>query len=66
MKKPTIKVMIVDDSAVVRQTLSDILNSDDELEVISYAQDPIAAAKKIRDEAPMSLLWMLKCHGWMV
>ena len=47
-----IKVMIVDDSAVVRQTLTDIFSSDDELEVIATAQDPIIAAKKISLHAP--------------
>jgi two-component system, chemotaxis family, protein-glutamate methylesterase/glutaminase len=45
MKK--IKVMIVDDSALVRQTLSGILNNDPEIEVIATAADPIFAAQKI-------------------
>lgn len=51
-KSRKIKVMIVDDSAVVRQTLSDIFSSDKEIEVISTAQDPIIAAKKMSMEAP--------------
>ena len=50
MKK--IKVLIVDDSAVVRQTLSAIFNMDPELEVIGVAADPYFAAKKIRKEVP--------------
>ena len=33
-----VKVMVVDDSAVVRQTLTDLLNSDDELEVIEIGR----------------------------
>ncbi|MBU2511795.1 chemotaxis response regulator protein-glutamate methylesterase [bacterium] len=50
MKK--IKVMIVDDSAVVRQTLEQIINSDSQLEVIATAQDPFVAAKKLIKEVP--------------
>lgn len=50
MKK--IKVMIVDDSALVRQSLTSILNSDNEIEVIATAQDPIFAARKITHETP--------------
>ncbi|MBN1181243.1 MAG: chemotaxis response regulator protein-glutamate methylesterase [Bacteroidales bacterium] len=50
MKK--IKVLIVDDSAVVRQTLSAILSSDPHIEVIGVAADPYFAANKIRKEIP--------------
>jgi len=47
-----IKVLIVDDSAVVRQTLSSILNQDNEIEVMGVAADPYFAANKIREEVP--------------
>lgn len=47
-----IKVLIVDDSAIVRQTLSNILNSDEEIEVVATAQDPFIAAEKIKEEVP--------------
>ena len=47
-----IKVLIVDDSAVVRQTLSAILGSDPEIEVIGVANDPYIAADKINHERP--------------
>lgn len=47
-----IKVLIVDDSAVVRQTLSAILSTDPEIEVIGTATDPFFAAKKMQQEAP--------------
>ena len=50
MKK--IKVMIIDDSAVVRQTLREIFSTDPELEVIATAADPIIAIKKLQDEVP--------------
>lgn len=44
--------MIVDDSALVRQTLSDILASDHEIEVIATAADPIFASKKMVKSVP--------------
>ncbi|MGE5411627.1 MAG: protein-glutamate methylesterase/protein-glutamine glutaminase [Clostridiales bacterium] len=50
MKK--IKVLIVDDSAVVRQTMSELLGSDPEIEVLATAPDPYIAANKINEEIP--------------
>lgn len=47
-----IRVLIVDDSAVVRQSLSSILESDPEIEVMGTAADPIIAVKKIMKEVP--------------
>ena len=50
--KKTIKVLIIDDSALVRQTLTEIISSDDQLEVIGTAADPYFAAQKIRNVIP--------------
>ncbi|HCE68150.1 MAG TPA: chemotaxis response regulator protein-glutamate methylesterase, partial [Geobacter sp.] len=50
MKK--IKVLVVDDSALVRQTLCDILNSDPGIEVIATAADPILAAERMKTMVP--------------
>lgn len=47
-----IKVLIVDDSSVVRQTLSDILSSDDSIEVIATAGDPYVAVERLRTHIP--------------
>jgi len=47
-----IRVLIVDDSAVVRQTMSEILSSDPQIEVMSTAGDPFIAADRIREEIP--------------
>jgi len=47
-----IKVLIVDDSAVVRQTLTEILSSDKEIEVIGAASDPFIAVEKIKLDIP--------------
>jgi two-component system chemotaxis response regulator CheB len=50
MKK--IRVLVVDDSALVRQTISEILASDPDIEVMGTAADPFAAAEKIAQEIP--------------
>lgn len=50
--KRKVKVLIVDDSAVVRQTLTDILGSDPEIEVIGAATDPFMAAARIEEQIP--------------
>jgi two-component system chemotaxis response regulator CheB len=47
-----IRVMIVDDSAVVRQTLKDVLESDPDIEVMAVAADPIFALKRMETERP--------------
>ncbi len=47
-----IKVLVVDDSSVVRQTLSDILNSDPHIEVIATAADPFLAAERMKSVVP--------------
>ena len=47
-----IRVLIVDDSAVVRLTLSQIIDADPMLEVMGTAIDPFFAAKKISEEVP--------------
>ncbi|MFP4037240.1 MAG: response regulator, partial [Desulfobacteraceae bacterium] len=47
-----IKVLIVDDSAVVRRTLQEVLEADPHIEVSATASDPYAAAQKMRREAP--------------
>jgi two-component system chemotaxis response regulator CheB len=52
MTKPRIRVLIVDDSAVVRQTLSEVLSSDPEIEVIGTAGDPFVAAERIAEQVP--------------
>ena len=47
-----IRVLIVDDSAVVRQSLTAVLESDPEIEVMGAASDPFVAAKRIAEEIP--------------
>jgi len=47
-----IRVLIVDDSALVRNALSEVLTCDPDIEIMAMAQDPIIAAAKIRNEVP--------------
>lgn len=47
-----VRVLIVDDSAVVRQTLSDIFSSDRDIEVIGTAGNPFIAAERIAQQIP--------------
>ena len=52
MMNKKIRVLIVDDSAVVRRTLEEILSSDPDIEIMATAADPFIAADKIRREIP--------------
>ena len=46
------RVLIVDDSAVVRQMLTEILSSDPSIDVVGTAADPLLAREKIKRLAP--------------
>ncbi len=48
----SIKVMIVDDSAVVRQVLSGLLGNDPDITILHVASDPILAMEKLRNGWP--------------
>lgn len=50
--KQKIRLLIVDDSALVRQTLTAIYADDPEIEVIGAASDPFAAAEIMRQTVP--------------
>jgi two-component system, chemotaxis family, protein-glutamate methylesterase/glutaminase len=52
MSGKKLRVLVVDDSAVVRQSLTHILESDPDIEVIGTAADPFIAAQKIANEIP--------------
>ncbi|MEO6006206.1 MAG: chemotaxis response regulator protein-glutamate methylesterase [Opitutus sp.] len=49
---PRIRVLIVDDSAVVRKLVTDALRADPELEVVGTAVDPYVARDKIKELKP--------------
>lgn len=50
--KQKIKVLVVDDSALVRQTLIELLSSDPGIEVIGAAADPYAAVDRMKEIVP--------------
>jgi two-component system, chemotaxis family, protein-glutamate methylesterase/glutaminase len=47
-----LQVLVVDDSAVVRQTLTEILTSDKDIEKVETASDPYVAVEKLRSFVP--------------
>ena len=47
-----IKVLVVDDSALVRQVMTEVLNSNSAIEVIGTAKDPFDARDKIKTLKP--------------
>lgn len=50
--KNRVKVLVVDDSATVRQALTNILESDPDIQVVGTASDPFVAAKRLADVIP--------------
>jgi len=47
-----IRVLVVDDSAAVRQIMTEVLQSDPDLEVMATAGDPYVATERIKEEVP--------------
>jgi two-component system, chemotaxis family, protein-glutamate methylesterase/glutaminase len=47
-----IRVVVVDDSAIVRRLVSESLNADPDIEVVGTAADPFIARDRIRDLSP--------------
>ncbi|MCU7836449.1 MAG: chemotaxis response regulator protein-glutamate methylesterase [gamma proteobacterium symbiont of Taylorina sp.] len=47
-----IKVMVVDDSALVRKLMTELLNTDRDIEVIAQAPDPVFALEKLKKIKP--------------
>lgn len=48
----SIRVLVVDDSAFMRKTISAILNEADDIEVVATARDGLDAVKKVTDYKP--------------
>jgi two-component system, chemotaxis family, protein-glutamate methylesterase/glutaminase len=51
-KNTKIRVLIVDDSASVRQSLKEVLESDPDIEVVATAPDPFVAVARIEQQEP--------------
>ncbi len=52
MKQKKVKVLIVDDSLLIRSLLSAVINEDPRLEVVATANDPFDAREKIKHWIP--------------
>lgn len=50
--KKLIKVLVIDDSALVRRSLTEIIDADADLEVVATASDPYFAAQKLKQSIP--------------
>ncbi|MGM0632889.1 MAG: protein-glutamate methylesterase/protein-glutamine glutaminase [Pseudomonadota bacterium] len=50
--KPKIRVLVIDDSALIRRLLSEIINSAPDMEVVATAPDPHVAREKIKTLNP--------------
>lgn len=60
---PSTKVYVVDDSAVVRQTLAHLLEGDPELALIGSAPNPLVAMEAMRKNRPDVLLLDIEMPG---
>ena len=58
-----IKVFVIDDSAVVRQTLAHLLQGDADIELQGSAPNPLIAAPMIRKQRPDVLLLDIEMPG---
>jgi two-component system chemotaxis response regulator CheB len=45
---PHIRVVVIDDSALIRRILTDIINGESDMEVVAQAPDPLVAREQIR------------------
>ena len=59
----TIRVFVVDDSAVVRQTLQHLLQGDPDIELQGSAANPLIAAPMLRKNRPDVLLLDIEMPG---
>jgi len=63
MSRKPIRVLIVDDSASVRQVLSSILGDDPGIEVMGTAADAFAAARRLQNELPDVMILDIEMPG---
>ena len=59
------RVLIVDDSAAVRQVMSEIVNADDRMEVMATAGDPFQASERMQNEVPDVIVLDIEMPAWM-
>lgn len=64
-KKPPSRVLVVDDSAFIRQYLKEIINQTGDLEVVATVADPLKAIEVLKKQTSMLSHLMWKCPTWM-
>ncbi|OYW31903.1 MAG: chemotaxis response regulator protein-glutamate methylesterase, partial [Methyloversatilis sp. 12-65-5] len=52
MNTTKIRVLVVDDSAVMRAVLTELINQAPDMEVVGTAPDPLVARQKVKDLLP--------------
>ena len=62
MKK---NILVVDDSALMRRVICDIINSDETFQAIDTCRDGLDALEKLRAKDMTAWCWMLIYRGWM-
>ena len=60
-----IRVLIVDDSAVIRRLLSDLLKEDPQIEVVGMAGNGELAISKVQQLHPDIITLDMEMPGWM-
>ena len=63
---PKTRVVVVDDSALVRSMLTEIINRQPDMECIGAAADPFVAREMIRNLNPDVINWTWRCRAWTV
>jgi len=58
-----VKVLVVDDSALMRKLIPQIIEKDRSIQVVGTAMDGNFALKKIEELQPRSLRWIWKCRA---
>ncbi len=58
-----IRVLSVDDSALMRQIMTEIINSHSDMEMVATAPDPLVAGSHQKFN-PDVLTWTLRCRVW--
>jgi DNA-binding NarL/FixJ family response regulator len=56
LQLPTLRVLVVDDSEIVRRTICQILRSQADIEIICEASDGADAVRKVREHRPDAVL----------
>ncbi len=58
------RVVVVDDSALVRSLLAEIIDRQPDMCCVGAAADPLVAREMIRNLTLMSSRWTSRCRAW--